>query len=65
MVGQVEEGDGIGGGGGAVRDKSKNLLCRSGCVGCGKVAGVFVASLFSPLRRGFQHGHLLSLHPSV
>lgn len=28
--------------------KSKNLLCGSGCVGCGKVAGMFVASLFSP-----------------
>ncbi|XP_051239879.1 catenin delta-1 isoform X1 [Dicentrarchus labrax] len=42
--------------------KSKNLLCGSGSVGCGKVAGVFVASLFSPLLcRGLQHGHLLNL----
>lgn len=59
MVCQLEEGDWIGGG--AAKDKSKNLLCGSGCVGCGKVAGVFVASLFSPLCRGFQHGHRLSL----
>lgn len=29
--------------------KAKNLLSGSGCVGCGKVAGVFVASLFCPL----------------
>lgn len=35
-------------------DKSKNLLCGSGCVGCGKVAGVFVASLFSLLCKGLQ-----------
>ncbi len=42
MVCQVEEGHGLGGGGGA-KDKSKNLLCGSGRVGCGKVAGVFVA----------------------
>lgn len=57
VVCQVEEGDRVGGGGGggggagAVRDKSKNLLCGSECVGCGKVAGVFVASSFSPLYR--------------
>ena len=48
VVCQVEEGDWICGGE-AHRDKSKNLLCGSRCVGCGKVAGVFVASLFSPL----------------
>lgn len=29
--------------------KARNLLSRSGRVGCGKVAGVFVASLFCPL----------------
>lgn len=29
--------------------KAKNLLSGSGCVGCGKVAGVFVASLVCPL----------------
>ena len=50
-----------GGGGGAARDKSKNLLCGSGCMGCGKVEGVFVASLFSLLCRRLQHGHLLNL----
>lgn len=38
---------------GAQKAISKNLLCGSGCVGCGEVAGVFVASLFSPLCRGF------------
>lgn len=44
--------EGRSGGGGAAREKkkrSKNLLCGSGSVGCGKVAGVIVASLFSPL----------------
>lgn len=51
VVCQVEEGDWICGGG-AHRDKRKNLLCGSRCVGCGKVAGVFVASLFSPLLCG-------------
>lgn len=47
VVCQVEEGDRISGGA-AARDKSKNLLCGSECVGCGTVAGVFVASLFVP-----------------
>lgn len=54
VVCQVEEGDRIcgaagGGAAAAARDKSKNLLCGYGRMGCGKVAGVFVASLFSPL----------------
>lgn len=62
VVCQLEERGRIcGGGGGAATDKSKNLLCGSGCVGCGKVAGLFVASLFSPLCRGLQHRHSLGL----
>lgn len=50
-----------GGSGGAARDKSKNLLCGSRCVGCGKVAGLFVTSLHSLLCRGLLHRHPLSL----
>lgn len=61
VVCQVDEGDWIDGGGGAARHKSKNLLCGSGRVGCGKVAGLFVTSLFGPLFKGFQQGHLLNL----
>lgn len=44
VVCQVEDWDLVGGGGGgaAARDKSKNLLCGSECVGCGVVAGVLL-----------------------
>lgn len=35
--------------------------CVGLCMGCGKVAGMFVASLFSLLCRGLQHRHLLNL----
>lgn len=54
MVCQVEEGGRICASGGEAREESKNLLCGSGCMGCGKVAGVFVALLFGPLCRGLQ-----------
>lgn len=72
VVCQVEEErDGIcgvgccGGGSTAAKDKSKNLLCRSGRGVvrwlAGRREGVLVPSLFCPLCRRLQHRPLLNL----
>lgn len=57
------QGDWVGGEG--AKDKSKNLLYGSECVGCDKVVGVLVASFFGPLHRGLDHNLRVSLHVLV